>query len=234
MPASVYVPSHLESLPTDSDALRSLQAVSACQVSADDDSSLQTVDGLLRRRALLHPQTHAISYPSSGTTFVDYTLQQLDVFAWRVAKHYETKLPVRSTSVEKPRVVAMLGPSNLEYLITMLALSKLGHTVLLLSTRIPQLAIESLVNTTGATAIVAEARHLEVVGKVQESIPGLDILEIAGRSMFEFVIEAHGDTQMDSALDGMIETQNIAFIIHSSGQLTHSLIKYTQVLTEYV
>lgn len=218
MPASVYVPSPLESLPSDSDNLRALTAAPLVTTVQDDDSTLLTVDGLIRRRALLHPDVYAVSYPSSGTTFVHYTVQQLDIFAWRVAKHYEAKLPVRRTSAEKPMVVAMLGPSNLEYLITMLALSKLGHTVLLLSTRIPQVAIESLINTTGASAIVADSRHVEIAGEVQKNISTLKLLDIAERNTFEFSIEAHGDTKLDAALDGSIETKNMAWIIHSSGR----------------
>ncbi|KAK7408942.1 hypothetical protein QQX98_008886 [Neonectria punicea] len=217
MPASVYIPSRLESLPSESEALRNVNIAPSASILSNDDSSLQTVDSLIRQRALLHPHTYAISYPSSGTNLVHYTIQQLDIFAWRVAKHYEEKLPVRRTSAEKPIVVAILGPSNLEYLITMLALSKLAHTVLLLSTRIPQAAIESLINITGAAAIVADNRHLEISGEVQKSISALQLLEIGGRHLFEFSIEAHGDTQMDAALDGSTETQNIAFIIHSSG-----------------
>ncbi|KAM5350737.1 hypothetical protein ACJ41O_007242 [Fusarium nematophilum] len=215
MPASVYVPSPLENLPSEAGNLPEFKA--PLPQSPGDDSTLRTVDDLIRRRAASYPLDHAVSYPSSETNYVDYNLQQLDVFAWRVAKHYETKLPVRRTSDEKPAVVGMLGPSNLEYLITKLALSKLGHTALLLSTRIPKVAIESLVNATGATAIVADGRYLDLAVEVQQTIPSLQCLQIAGRDTFEYAIEAHGDTRLTSALDGDVETQNIAFIIHSSG-----------------
>jgi acyl-CoA synthetase (AMP-forming)/AMP-acid ligase II len=111
----------------------------------------------------------------------------------------------------------MLGPSNLEYLITMLALNKLGHTALLLSTRIPQVAVESLVNATGATAVVADGRFIELADSVSKSIPTLQSLPIAGRDIFEYSIKAHGNTQLDGHLDPEIETENIAWIIHSSG-----------------
>lgn len=208
MPASVYVPSHLEN--------RTQLVQLSKPPPKDDDSSLRTVDALIRRRALLHPHDHAVSYPSSGTTFQDYTLRQLDVFAWRVAKHYETQLPVRKSSAEKPAVVALLGPSNLEYLITMLALSKLGHTVLLVSTRIPQVAIESLLNVTGASALVVDEKFLETATKVQENV-AVEILPIAARDVFEFPIDAHGDTRLDG-LDPEVETNHVAFIIHSSGK----------------
>ncbi|KAF4468798.1 male sterility [Fusarium albosuccineum] len=216
MPASVYIPSPLEGLPSDNDVGHEVKTTVAARVVDADDSKLRTVDGLVRQRASLYPHDHAVSYPSSGTEYIDYTLQQLDVFAWRVAKHYEPQLPIRTSSAEKSTVVAMLGPSNLEYLITMLALNKLGHTALLLSTRIPQIAIESLVQTTGATAIVADGRFLSLAEDVAKAIPTLQSLQIAGRDTFEYTIEAHGDTQLDSALDPEIETDNIAWIIHSS------------------
>lgn len=215
MPASVYVTSPLERT---AEGVRDVKSVPQTRFVDDDDSSLRTVDGLLRRRALLHPHDHAVSYPSSGTTFVDYTTQQLDVFAWRVAKHYEERLPVRKSSTETPAAVALLGPSNLEYLITKLALSKLGHTVLLLSTRIPQVAIESLIKATAAEALVVDARYLEIATQVQQTIPTIQLLEVARREVFEFPVEMHADTQLDSRLDAEIEAGYIAFIIHSSGR----------------
>lgn len=182
----------------------------------NDDSSLRTVDSLVRRRAAQNPSSHIVSYPSTGIQFIDYTMQQLDVFAWRVAKHYEKNIPVRVSSSEKPRVVALLGPSNLEYLVTVLALTKLGHTALLLSTRIPQPAIESLLSSTGSSVLLSDARHQDMTEKVRDSM-GTEMLTIVGRSAFEYPIEVHSDTRFDSHLDPAIETTNIAFIIHSSG-----------------
>ncbi|RKL11685.1 hypothetical protein BFJ71_g166 [Fusarium oxysporum] len=217
MPATIYVPSALEGVSKDGGVVSSQQNPLRTQVKPGDDSQLHTIDSLIRHRASTYPHDHVLSYPSSGINYVDYTLQQLDVFAWRVAKHYQANLPTRETSDEKPAVVAMLGPSNLEYLITMLALNKLGHTALLLSTRIPQIAVESLVNATGATAIIADGRFAELADNVSNSISTLRCLPIAGREDFEYSIEAHGDTQLDGHLDPKIETENIAWIIHSSG-----------------
>ncbi|WZH45841.1 Gluconate kinase [Fusarium acuminatum] len=215
MPATIYVPSPLEGLPKEAEV--TVHSKPAVRPQDIDDSQLRTIDGLIRQRASLYPHDHVLSYPSSGTSYVDYTLQQLDVFAWRVAKHYEADLPIRQSSSQKPTVVAMLGPSNLEYLITMLALNKLGHTALLLSTRIPQIAVESLVNATGATAILADGRFTQLADDVSDSISTLRSLLIAGREVFEYSIDAHGDTQLDGHLDPQIETENVAWIIHSSG-----------------
>jgi acyl-CoA synthetase (AMP-forming)/AMP-acid ligase II len=163
-----------------------------------------------------------VSYPSSGINFVDYTMQQLDVFAWRAAKQYEKDLPVRTSSAEKPTVVALLGPSNFEYLITILALTKLGHSLLLLSTRIPQPAIESLVRATNASVLITESRFAEIGSKIRNSM-AIRQLDLVTRSVFEFPVEVRGDTRLDSALDPEIEKDNIAFIIHSSGGFILSL-----------
>jgi acyl-CoA synthetase (AMP-forming)/AMP-acid ligase II len=146
-------------------------------------------------------------------------MQQLDVFAYRAARHYQTFIPTRTSSDFKPTTVAVLGPSNFEYAITMLALTKLGHTVLFLSTRISQLAIESLIETTGATYLLADARFLQTAADVQANMPYVYVEEIARASVFDFPIEVHADTRLDYQLDHNIEANNNIYIIHSSGTL---------------
>lgn len=187
---------------------------------AEDDSTLMTVDEILRRRARTDPDLPVVSYPSSGIEYVDYTFQQLDVFAYRVGKQLQAVIPSRTSSKEKRTVVAMLGPSNLEYLVTMMGLFKLGHTVLFLSTRISVPAIESLIKSTGATYLIADPRYLDSSLATKEQVPGLQVLDMPTRTIFEFPIDAVGDTQLDAALDPSVETNQIVYIIHSSGMNT--------------
>ncbi|KAF1848173.1 male sterility protein [Cucurbitaria berberidis CBS 394.84] len=182
-----------------------------------DDSSIQTVDALVRHRARSYPHATIVSYPSSGVEFVDYSMQQLDVFAYRVARHYQAFIPTRASSETKPTTVALLGPSNFDYLVTLLALTKLGHTVLFLSTRISQLAVESLVETTGATYLLADPKLLQFANDVRSNLPTLQVNEITGSSSYDFPIEVHADTRMDYQLDPAIEATNNIYIIHSSG-----------------
>lgn len=182
-----------------------------------EDGPPQTVDALVRHRAQTFAHQTVVSYPSSGIEYVDYTMQQLDVFAYRVACHYQDRLPVRSSSDEKPKVIAVLGPSNLEYLVTMLALIKLGHTILFLSTRISQEAVESLMRTTQAETLLIDARHEDTANGVKGLLPSINVFEIASRAIFEFPVKAHADTRLDGSLDHSIETSNIVYIIHSSG-----------------
>lgn len=183
-----------------------------------DDAPIQTVDALIRHRARTYPHATIIAYPSSGVDFVDYSMQQLDVFAYRVARHYQAFIPTRTSSHTTPTTVALLGPSNLEYAVTMLALTKLGHTVLFLSTRISQLAIESLIETTGATYLLADARYLQTAADVQTNMTKVFVEEIAKQSIFDFPIEVHADTRLDYQLDHDVEANNNVYIIHSSGR----------------
>ena len=185
-----------------------------------DEGPPQTVDALVRNSAQTFTTQTILSYPSSGIQYVDYTMQQLDVFAYRVACHYQNRLPVRLSSKEKPKVIAVLGPSDLEYLVTMLALIKLGHTILFLSTRISQEAVESLMRTTGAETLLIDVRHQDTADGVKTLLPSIHVFEIASRTVFEFPIETHADTRLDRSLDHSIETSNIVYIIHSSGEST--------------
>ncbi|OLN81294.1 putative gluconokinase 3 [Colletotrichum chlorophyti] len=217
-PPSVYGPTSaaLPSSSLDANPLIN-SATSVEQDWDDDDSTLKTVDELVRRRARAHPDRVIVSYPSSGINYVDYTMRQLDVFAYRVAKFYEQRIPSRLTSEEKPTTVAVLGPSNFDYLVTMLALTKLGHTTLFLSTRISQEAIESLITVTGAQYLIADKRYLETAEGAKQTIPHLDVFEIASQSTYDFPIEVHADTRMDYGRDLSVETNNLIYIIHSSG-----------------
>jgi acyl-CoA synthetase (AMP-forming)/AMP-acid ligase II len=195
------------------------------EVNPVDNATIYTVDALVRHRARINPHATIVSYPSSGVKFVDYSMQQLDVFAYRVARHYQTFIPMRASSKVPPTTVAILGPSNFDYLVTMLALTKLGHTVLFLSTRISQLAVESLITTTGAAYLLADARFVQLAADVQTSIPSLHIDTIAGNSVFNFPIEVHADTRMDYQLDPSIEESNNIYIIHSSGTYVRISLK---------
>lgn len=190
------------------------------------ESSIQTVDALIRHRARTNPDAKIVSYPYSGIEYVDYSIKQLDVFAYRTARHYQAWIPTRESSATKPTTVALLGPSNFDYAVTMLALTKLGHTVLFLSTRISHLAIESLIETTGATYLLMDPKYIETASKVKERAPHIEIREIAGASVYDFPVKVHADTRMDYQLDQRIETLNNVYIIHSSGM--HSIFRLLQ------
>lgn len=95
----------------------------------------RTIDELISARANESETKDEpiFSYPTSGTAYVDYTPAQLNQLAEHAASHYSSIVPCRLHSSDPVEVIAVLGPSTFEYFISLLALSKLGHTVLLVS-----------------------------------------------------------------------------------------------------
>ena len=176
-----------------------------------------TVDELMRHRASLEQGQPTISYPRTGIEYADYTAQQLDVFAHRVARKIAAIAPPRSSSSEKPAVIALIGPSDLNYLIILLALSKLGHSALLLSTRISIEAYASLMDTTQSRHIFTHGSFKHIAEVLKECLPDLRIDLIPGQGSYDYPVSDGVDTNLIPHLDPVTESKNIAFIIHSSG-----------------
>lgn len=198
--------------------------VAACTDTAKrEDDKPRTYDELLRSRARSDPNLPVLYYPSSGIDYVGYTFQQLDVFAYRVATKLQKRIPTRTESSAPRRVVALLGPSNLEYLVTLMAVIKWDHTVLFLSTRISPVAIESLAKTTGTEYLIADGKFAEASETVRTVIPELQVLPMPTRNDFEFPIESRPDTHLDKGLDTVIEMDQVVYIIHSSGRYLENL-----------
>jgi acyl-CoA synthetase (AMP-forming)/AMP-acid ligase II len=182
-----------------------------------------TIDAFMRLRAIQNPTNPVLSYPSQGTDYVDYSMQQLDVFAFRAAQTYQRMIPSRRSSQEKPAVVALLGPSDLSYVITMLALTKLGHSILFLSTQISDQAYKSLLETTGSVHMIVHPRYQAMAEAILAMKSDLQVLPIMDRSSYDFPVEAYGDTRLDRHLDPQVEKDNVCFIIHSSGMIAVSI-----------
>lgn len=191
-------------------------------VSADSSADTKvsqeplTIDELVRHRASLGPGQPKISYPCTGIEYGDYSLHQLDVFAFRVSKEVAGIVPPRISSSEAPEVIALLGPSDISYLVMLLALSKLGHSVLLLSTRISVDAYASLMQRTQSRNIFIHG-FTDMAEELRERIPGLRAHEIPDKGIYDYPIPDNVDTNLVSHLDRDVESRNIAFIIHSSG-----------------
>ncbi|KAK0106352.1 hypothetical protein ONS96_003987 [Cadophora gregata f. sp. sojae] len=178
----------------------------------------RTIDELIRNRSENAAEEFILSYPSKGTEYVDYTYRQLDVFASRVAHLYGSLIPQRKCSSDPEVVVGLLGPSNLEYLISILALTKLGHTVLFLSTRLSTLAYSSLLQATLSTHILIHKSFRQVAEQVQHDQPTLQIHEISDRKSFEFPgSDTAENTRFDQKFDLEVESAKISWVIHSSG-----------------
>ncbi|KAK8226223.1 hypothetical protein HDK90DRAFT_459188 [Phyllosticta capitalensis] len=182
----------------------------------------RTIDELIRRRAQSDPDVRAIAYPWTGTTYTHYTLRQLDIYAYRLAQKYAAAgLPVRRSEDEKPTVVGMLGLSTFDYFVTMMALTKLGHACLLMSTRIAQEAHSSLLKNTGAQHLVVDGSFTDMAGALQKEWPNLHIIPMMKRDDYEkepiSAEDERRDTNMTPHLDPETQQHSTVWIIHSSG-----------------
>jgi acyl-CoA synthetase (AMP-forming)/AMP-acid ligase II len=107
-----------------------------------------------------------------------------------------------------------LGPSNLDYIVAILALSRMGFSVLFLSTRLPTEAYIALLEKTECTRIVAAPKFTSTCSSIRETYP-LDDFPLLDRSVWSakpvFASRFERETQL------IDEENTIAFIVHSSG-----------------
>lgn len=179
------------------------------------DLTPRTISELISFRAKQFPNDPIFGYPSHGVEYVEYTHSQLHRFANAGASQYIEKLPLRRTSDDKECVVAILGASTLDYLITTLSLSRLGFTVLFLSTRIAEAAYISLLDVTGCSHIVVDSSFQKTASNLQKRIPELEVLEILHSE--QYILGEDVRLEPKQELNPAQEAHRISWIIHSSG-----------------
>jgi acyl-coenzyme A synthetase/AMP-(fatty) acid ligase len=157
-----------------------------------------------------------VAYPHEGTDYVDWSPKQLNNLVENAAAHYSSIVPQRLSSDDPVQVVGLLGNSDLDYLVAFLAISRLGHSALLLSTRITDEAYESLLASTSATALLYQDAFSQVAANMSTKLPSV-------RTGTTFAASLSPSSELStgalkpSLLDPSREANNICFIIHSSG-----------------
>lgn len=182
-----------------------------------------TFDQFLRTRASQFPNEVAVLYASSGAVYEKFTYSQINNFAYRTAKEYSKFAMPRFKSSSPSRVVALLGLSNLDYIVTMAAVTKLGWTALLLSTRISDVAYRHLLAKTNCSDVILQSDFEKTIERVKEDFPfPLNIISMAEPDIYD-PEELRGEqipveeTVFDRGLDYALEAEKPAWIIHSSG-----------------
>lgn len=179
-----------------------------------------TIDELLRQCANSKERGDkpTVFYPTSGTDYVGHSFRQLDVWAFRVAQRYKCLLPPRTSSSEPEEVVTLLGFSNLEFLISMFALSKLGYAVLLLSPRLAVSVSVHLLEATQSTHVFVDPCCREIASDLKNTYPSGNIYDIADHACFDAPIpDSEIETVMTPHLEPAQESNRVAWILHSSG-----------------
>ncbi|KAL4796776.1 hypothetical protein BDV19DRAFT_360395 [Aspergillus venezuelensis] len=193
------------------------QASPATSVTELDETAIYTIDDLLRARAEGDQADEAIvAYPTKGTKYKYYTPRELHDLVEAASVTYAKTIRQRRTSDDPVQVVGLLGPSDFEYLITLLAVSRLGHTVLLLSTRIAEDAYVSLLEATKASFLIAYPAF-EAIGRNATQRTGAVLQPVLTKEDYIKTTEKLPEAQ----LDGIVENKHITWIIHSSGSTGH-------------
>ncbi|EFW99074.1 nonribosomal peptide synthetase-like protein [Grosmannia clavigera kw1407] len=185
---------------------------------ADDSSPPKMVNDLLLSRVRNSPETQFLGYPATSKGRADYvyhTVQDVDRYATTAAWRYlQSGLIPEHPSPSKAEVVAILAPSNFDYVVSIFALSRLGFAILFLSNRLAPDAIASLLRKTACTKLIVSANHAPMADRLRdEQKCPVSVFPIVGHP--DYTSHASQKSLPEIAISN--PSRRIAFIIHSSG-----------------
>ncbi|KAI1128311.1 hypothetical protein F5Y10DRAFT_240709 [Nemania abortiva] len=180
----------------------------------DSSRPILTLDELIRTRASEMGDSPLIGYPNhSLLDFEEHSTRSVDRYAdAAVDKLQQLGLPPVDPSLDKPPVVGILCQSGLHVVITIIALSRLGYTVFLISTRLASPALGRLIELTGCSTILTTPNFHATLAEVPKE-----------RRPVLLPILSHSDYYRKDApvfvryYDAEYESKKIAVILHSSG-----------------
>ncbi|KAI9642093.1 hypothetical protein NHQ30_009964 [Ciborinia camelliae] len=186
---------------------------------SSDLGEFLVLDDIVRVRACDINQVPIFAYPPPGKGVADFDLftgKDLDRFVDQAAKAYLQC----GCAPDQSKVIALAGPSDLDYLVSLFALSRLGYTVLLLSPRLAAPAITNLLKTTDCDTIVHTNLSI-VVSNVLEVKKDfhpakLRMISMATRDIYDKP-ELSEEPRFMRRIDKQKERKKIAIICHSSG-----------------
>lgn len=112
--------------------------------------------------------------------------------------------------------MALLAPSNIDYIATIFGLQRLGFTILLLSNRLSIHAVISLLDATKCSNIITTTTFSKLIDEVKHLKPELKSLRILEKPDYALSKPSSPRLEIDRT-NGPAESQKIAFIVHSSG-----------------
>ncbi|GKT65614.1 NRPS-like enzyme [Colletotrichum tofieldiae] len=178
---------------------------------------LRTVTDLLLRRVEEAPDVDVLAYPATARgrdDYVNYTAKDLDRFADEAARQYaQAGLLPEAPASSQAEVVALLANSDINYVVSMFALSRMGFAVLYLSTRLSPEAYVNLLKKTDCNKIVIADRYSDTAAQINAQSP---------ISTFNILDKTEYDLPTPSGDRFPVFThpnagQRISFIVHSSG-----------------
>ncbi|GKT93887.1 NRPS-like enzyme [Colletotrichum tofieldiae] len=171
---------------------------------------LRTVTDLLLRRVEEAPDVDVLAYPATARgrdDYVNYTAKDLDRFADEAARQYaQAGLLPEAPASSQAEVVALLANSDINYVVSMFALSRMGFAVLYLSTRLSPEAYVNLLKKTDCNKIRHGCADQRAVPISTFNILDKTEYDLPTPSGDRFPVFTHPNAG-----------QRISFIVHSSG-----------------
>ncbi|CAM1507739.1 Fc.00g045870.m01.CDS01 [Cosmosporella sp. VM-42] len=179
---------------------------------------INSINDFLIHQARTIPDVPLICYPatdSTGSEWAEYTAKDIDGFADEAAKDLSSQglIPKakRSTSSE---VVALLGPSNFDYVVSLFALSRMGFTVMFLSTRLHTEAFVSLLEKTECRSILIAPQFADSLSAIHEEYH-INSFPIPDKSIYARTAMTNARFERETEL--LNEEDCVSFVVHSSG-----------------
>ncbi len=184
-------------------------------------TDLVLVDDLIRQLSKEEDEVPLVAYPASERGVTDYehfTAKSIDNFitnaAARLMDQGLDSISSEDCGEDDSPIIGLLGPSNFDYVITMLALSRLGYAVLILSPRLAIAAYESLLEETECNLLVYASQMDSVVDEIGKRRP-LNSLHVVPRCEYE-----RNPTSSSMCPTRPVDVslgKKTAYIMHSSG-----------------
>jgi acyl-coenzyme A synthetase/AMP-(fatty) acid ligase len=115
-------------------------------------------------------------------------------------------------------VVGVYSPTDLDYLVTIFALGRLGYTSFLISPRLPVSAVSKLLDITDAQALLHSKNHHGLAHGVSEyAVRPMKTKEILSRALYDITPAFLEPAFSRTAIDNEKEAGRPYLMLHSSG-----------------
>ncbi|KAL1876979.1 putative NRPS-like protein biosynthetic cluster [Diaporthe australafricana] len=184
-------------------------------------SEVVTIDVLLRRLVKIAPDKAVLSYPDQELNFKHYTATDLDRLSRSAISTYPRSLRQSALDAKpgKAPAVAIVGASNLEYYMNILAVSRMGLTVMVMSPRLSDQGLAHLIRLQRCTAVLASGSSIQAIERVQatqEDLPDFDLLPMVQMADLETVSNSGALVDLP-VMEYKHDTETPFVIIHSGG-----------------
>ncbi|KAK2600011.1 hypothetical protein QQS21_005245 [Conoideocrella luteorostrata] len=175
-----------------------------------------TIDDVVRLRAGDKEQSKVLAYPRTKDTITDYeyfTGSDLDGFVNQAC----WTLIERGLEGDTREIVALYAESDLSYVVTFLALLRLGYQVMTISTRLGPVAYQALLDSVGCKMIL-HGQSTRVLSTVADMCSHADTLLQPILTRGDFDKPATSAKPFVRPIHSVeVEQTRVALIMHSSG-----------------